>query len=150
MKTGFDQQGGTRDYPHMIFAYGTLKENQTNHNVIKHGEGLFVGYAKTKRKMSMGGNGHFPFVAPKPALYEIQGELWAVSQQTLDQIDKLERHPTFLRRTETDIMLPEGEVTAWIYLACNFLDTRRYVVGHWPSAKNSKVANYEKTSAWQR
>ena len=120
------------DFPHLLFAYGSLKSGQSNHGLIRHG--VFVGHGWTRHKYSLGGWGKFAFAATTPALYPIHGEVWAVCEKTLKHTDDLENHPVTYVRKKTEVLLPEGGIEVWIYLGQTLTNREPYPFGLWPEA----------------
>lgn len=100
----------------LIFCYGTLKSGYSNHGLIHESE--FVGRATTINKYTMYSNGNFPYVCylEDEDNYTISGEVYKVSPETLQRVDRLEGHPTFYHRKPIMVELESGEqIIAEIY-----------------------------------
>jgi len=54
--------------------------------------------ALTTKKYSISTQGTIPFVAKKPGLYAIKGEIWVLAHVNLSEIDMLEGHPHWYKR----------------------------------------------------
>ena len=97
----------------LIFVYGTLKHNFSNHHLLNDSE--YLGDGHTKEKYAMYTNG-IPFVIKSEAISTITGELYRVDDNTLSRLDRLEGHPNWYCREQVEIALDSGNtVTAWIY-----------------------------------
>jgi gamma-glutamylcyclotransferase (GGCT)/AIG2-like uncharacterized protein YtfP len=123
--------------PHLVFAYGTLRESEINHRAVKARRWAFIGYGRTREKMSMGGSGNFAYVTPHPELYQIHGEIWAICPHGLAATDEIEGHPHLFQREEMEIHFHEGTIHAWMYLAQGVRDRNRFSFGEWPAAKDA-------------
>jgi len=107
------------DWEHvdLVAVYGTLKAGRSNHPTM--GKSTYVGSGQTVYKYPMQ-------VSTIPFVYEIPGEghqiaveVYSVtSDNTKDDIDWLEGHPTNYERKLTDIEMADGAVkTCWLYFA---------------------------------
>ncbi|GFO19757.1 gamma-glutamylaminecyclotransferase [Plakobranchus ocellatus] len=125
----------TMDNPtttHLAFMYGTLKSTEANHRVLfdKDPAGVaFVGQGQTAEL--------FPLVVTTPfnipfLLYkeetgkQVQGEIYQISERTLNLLDDFEGHPDFYERRKVKAELltdSEGRplddspklVDVWLY-----------------------------------
>lgn len=113
----------TEQYPHLIFAYGTLKRDYGNSRVFT-GRGEFVASGVTEEKFVMT-TGGFPRVyRPAPPLPEwvvsqagyIIGDLWRANDEALEACDRIEGHPKWYRREEVDVWANGDIVKAWMYI----------------------------------
>lgn len=97
----------------VVFVYGTLRRGEGNHDLLATAE--FLGMARTAADFLLFDLGAYPAVVAQPAGQGIAivGELYAVDEATLAQLDALEEHPDYYVRHE--IELPGGP-TAWIYV----------------------------------
>ena len=100
-----------------IFVYGSLKKGFPNHALL--GSSAFLGTAKTKQPMYMIGllSGAYPYVTSEkihPSLQAspIHGELYEVSEDVLEVLDRLEGHPTHYIRQSVDLDIG----SAYMYL----------------------------------
>ncbi|KII77378.1 gamma-glutamylcyclotransferase family protein [Vibrio renipiscarius] len=93
---------------HLIFVYGTLRENQSNHHFLAGAE--FLGMYKTQPEYTLYDLGAYPAVVKGSDV--VFGELYLVDDATLVQLDRLEDVPIEYRREQLET--PFGR--AWIYL----------------------------------
>tara|TARA_B100000900_G_C20574350_1_gene714693 strand:- start:314 stop:706 length:393 start_codon:yes stop_codon:yes gene_type:complete len=85
-----------------VFVYGTLKSGGTIRGLNQFGEGAtIVGKANTTYPdYDMLDLGAFPGVI-KGGTYKIQGEVWEVSDEVMEQLDAIEGYPDFYDREAT-------------------------------------------------
>tara|TARA_Y100000389_G_scaffold198239_1_gene234373 strand:+ start:4697 stop:5104 length:408 start_codon:yes stop_codon:yes gene_type:complete len=97
---------------HKVFVYGTLKSGGEIRGLNTFGEGAtIVGKAKTKfPDYHMIDLGAFPGVILKGTKY-IQGEVWEVDDEAMEQLDMIEGYPEFYDRQQTQTTLGK----AWMY-----------------------------------
>lgn len=93
-----------------IFVYGSLKRGNALHSVLEKSD--FLSEAITLEPIfKMFCNGAFPYVSNVgKGGYRIIGELYNVSEMTVQELDLIEGHPTHYRRTDTEFMLEGGNV----------------------------------------
>jgi len=99
-----------------VFVYGTLKRGFGNHHFLMGSR--FIGTGHTVEKFAMHTEGGIPFVVENEPVSYIYGELYSVDNSVLDNLDRLEGHPTWYRRQEIEIHLDGGTnptVKAWMY-----------------------------------
>ena len=88
--------------------------------------------ARTAEKFAMAG-WSVPFVSKVPRLYQIYGEVYAITPEQLAWCDSLEGHPNGYRREIVDIEAEGvGGGRAWIYLMDRPYETEWYASGVWP------------------
>ncbi len=99
---------------HLVFVYGTLKQGFHNHYILEDSE--FLGSGFTVEKCAMYENG-IPYIVKDEAISRIQGEIYSVDNETLEILDRLERHPEWYCREEVDVVMDSsGEIfVAWLY-----------------------------------
>ena len=57
-----------------------------------------------------------PFVTDEERMSTIKGELYLISDEALERIDRLEGHPFAYQRRKTRVRLEDGsEAEAWLY-----------------------------------
>ena len=97
---------------HKIFVYGTLKSGGQIRGLNQFGDGaVIVGKAQTVYPdYDMIDLGAFPGVV-KGGTYKIQGEVWEVDDETMQDLDAIEGYPDFYNREVT--MTTQGK--AWMY-----------------------------------
>jgi gamma-glutamylaminecyclotransferase len=97
----------------LVFVYGTLRQSRGNHQLLEGAH--FYGVGKTKQKCAMYLVGGYPYVISTEQRYPIAGELYAVDDETLKKLDKLEGHPIYYARNEVVVIVDNVEYTAWMY-----------------------------------
>lgn len=99
--------------PHTLFVYGTLKNGFPNHRFL--GNARFLGYGKTVEPYALYMDEH-PLVYARERVGPVHGEVYKVSDDTLDRVDGVQGHPKHYYREEVEVCLESGEhVTTWIY-----------------------------------
>jgi gamma-glutamylaminecyclotransferase len=99
---------------HKVFVYGSLKKTFAANNLLESHKADFIGNKITKNKSyKMVSLGSFPGVLKTNNKYKIAGELYAVNDDCLSSLDRLEGHPHFYKREP--VVLATGE-KAWMYL----------------------------------
>lgn len=94
-----------------VFVYGTLKRGHGNHRLLEAGRAHYLGRDLVKG-CSMHDLGAFPAVALN-GRGVVQGEVYEVSAETLDRLDRLEGTPGFYQRTRVSM---SSGMEAWIYV----------------------------------
>jgi len=98
---------------HLIFVYGTLMNGLGNHGFLSDSD--FLGDFETQEKYQLSADG-IPFVSRQLELSSIKGELYAVDDDTLSQLDALEGHPNWYKREIINVVSEDGFIVqAWIY-----------------------------------
>ena len=130
-----------------VFVYGTLKSNQPNHYVLQTGGAYFeelqyksenkidfqpakfIAKAETVEKypLVIASKFNIPYLLDKPGLgYNIQGEIYEVSEILIEILDDFEGHPSYYKRREeaVNVMQPEignvGKELVWTYFMPKF------------------------------
>ncbi len=85
-----------------VFVYGTLKSGGAIRGLNQFGDGaIIVGKAQTVYPdYDMIDLGAFPGVI-KGGTYKIEGEVWEVSDEVMEQLDAIEGYPDFYDREQT-------------------------------------------------
>jgi gamma-glutamylcyclotransferase (GGCT)/AIG2-like uncharacterized protein YtfP len=89
---------------HLVFVYGTLMRGEINHRLLATAR--FVTEAHTEPCFELFDLGHFPAMSAGGQTV-VRGEVYAVDDQTLVRLDRLEGHPEFYQRTP--IRLADGQ-----------------------------------------
>jgi gamma-glutamylaminecyclotransferase len=89
---------------HLIFTYGTLMRGEINHGLLATAR--FAAEAQTEPCFELFDLGHFPAMSTGGQTV-VRGEVYAVDDQTLVRLDRLEGHPEFYQRTP--IRLADGQ-----------------------------------------
>lgn len=108
-------KGDTKITPY-VFVYGTLMRGLWNHAYM--GESKFIGSATTEENytLKVGAFSSVPFLTKEPSDTYVRGELYKVSEETLELVDRLESHPTGYTREVVNVISDEGEpFKAWVY-----------------------------------
>ena len=103
-----------------VFVYGTLKNGFRNHHYLSGSR--FLGTGRTTEKYAMHTEGGIPFVVENEQVSYIFGELYSVDGSVLQNLDRLEGHPTWYQRKEVEICLDSGACStmrAWMYFVSN-------------------------------
>lgn len=79
-------------FNHLVFVYGTLKLGEANHGWIENQK--FLGPARTKPGFTLYSLGDYPGLVADPRdTSGVQGELWAVTDKCLANLDQFEGVP---------------------------------------------------------
>jgi|TARA_R100001460_G_scaffold13520_1_gene30460 gamma-glutamylcyclotransferase (GGCT)/AIG2-like uncharacterized protein YtfP len=104
----------------LVAVYGTLKRGHHNHHLLA--SSTFVGRGVTAKKYPMISRG-VPFVGDVEGIgYNINVEVYKVSEGTLSALDSLENHPNWYERRKTEVHAGGRVYTCWLY----FNDTISY------------------------
>ena len=95
-----------------VFVYGTLKSGGEIRGLNQFGEGAsIVGKAKTQYPdYEMSDLGAFPGVFLN-GKFHIQGEVWEVSDEVMEQLDAIEGYPDFYNKQ----IVHTTQGKAWMY-----------------------------------
>jgi gamma-glutamylcyclotransferase (GGCT)/AIG2-like uncharacterized protein YtfP len=124
-----------------VFVYGTLKSGGELRGLDRFGDGAtIVGKAKTVYPdYEMADLGAFPGVFLNGE-YHIEGEVWEVDDDTMEDLDAIEGYPDFYNRQLTHTT--EGK--AWMYYLAG--DTYKSYKGE----RGNQVVEDGDTLRWQR
>lgn len=100
----------------LVFCYGTLKRGHANHWLMEGAK--YHGNYFTDKNYSLYVEG-LPFLVKEKGGGGCFGELYEVTDEILEKLDRLEGHPTFYKREK--ITVYDAEVGApvegvWVYL----------------------------------
>ena len=128
----------------LLFVYGTLMQGEVNHALLE-GQ-TFIGRARTVAAFELVDCGDYPALV-SGGRTAVHGEIWAVDDGALDEIDELEQHPDLYRRTAIEV-LPQGGVAmrmmeAYVLPAHHTQGLRRIATGDWrnSTASSERRAN---------
>ena len=95
-----------------VFVYGTLKKGNQRRGIDRWAKGVqFIGPAVTsKSAYSLYDLGSFPAVVLNGNT-RISGEVWAIDEDTMNELDRIEGYPAFYKRTQVDTT--QGR--SWMY-----------------------------------
>ncbi len=97
---------------HRVFVYGSLLAGLHNHRLLHSAR--FVAPGETRPEYEMRSLGGFPGVLAGGST-TIVGEVYAVDDDTLRQLDRLEGHPHFYKRTATVVRIAGAAHWVWMY-----------------------------------
>lgn len=88
----------------LIFIYGTLKKGESNHSHMKGSK--YIGNAKSVKKYIMHPyrNSDFPCLFNESGKYNIEGELYKVSDEKMVQLDYFEGVPNLFDKEKIDVI----------------------------------------------
>jgi gamma-glutamylcyclotransferase (GGCT)/AIG2-like uncharacterized protein YtfP len=110
-----------------LFVYGTLKRGQRNHRLLA--DQRFVGPAVSAPGFRLYDLGPYPGLVRDPAGGPVRGELFAVSECGLDELDDFEGVPDLFDRQQ--LLLADGS-TAWAYLYVRAIPAGTPNGAEWP------------------
>jgi gamma-glutamylaminecyclotransferase len=99
---------------HYVFVYGTLKRGFGNHQAFLNKDPLMNATLHSYVLLSRGYS--FPSITKGEGF--VEGELYAVSDRELNQLDGLEGHPNFYQRTLVQVKgsTNDSTIDAWTYV----------------------------------
>ena len=129
------------DNLHKVFVYGTLKSGGDIRGLNQFGEGAtIVGKAKTTYPdYTMADLGAFPGVF-RTGTKHIQGEVWEVDDEVMEQLDVIEGYPDFYNRIPTET----SQGKAWMY----YLDAKQYGSFYADDTKSDNITEVDNTLIW--
>jgi len=98
-----------------VFTYGTLKQGFGNHRLLETSK--YISTTTTTEKYFMGSYSAFPIVIENNADYNIVGEVYEVSDDTMYQLDLLEGNGTLYQRKT--VRVKDFDKLVWIYFIKN-------------------------------
>lgn len=98
---------------HLVFVYGTLRKDHDNHHLLKDAHSYGTG--ATEASFAMYQISGYPYITSSEARYPIVGEMYAVDDYTLKELDCMEGHPRYYKRRETPVIVDGEPYAAWIY-----------------------------------
>ena len=121
-----------------VFVYGSLLSGMGNHAFLK--DSYLVGGGVILEELEMIDLGSFPALVPATKTLETKGELYEVSEETFEALDRLEGFPSFYNRKKVVVSLLEEEVEGWVYYLPTASSTSREVVfgGCWRTHQRQK------------
>ncbi len=95
-----------------VFVYGSLRRGFCNHRVMAGAK--FLGPGVTQADFAMVDLGRYPGVIRGDAA--VAGEVFAVPNQLMGRLDRLEENGRVYQRELTPITMASGKICAWIYV----------------------------------
>ncbi|KAF2900385.1 hypothetical protein ILUMI_05808 [Ignelater luminosus] len=114
---------------HNIFVYGTLKKGEPNHHWFSIEEDNYYKFlckAQTTERFPLiiATKYNIPFLLYNPGMGNyIKGEVYKINEKVLNNLDSLEKHPSFYVRELYDVKRIDANaqnIKAWIYVMKNF------------------------------
>jgi gamma-glutamylcyclotransferase (GGCT)/AIG2-like uncharacterized protein YtfP len=115
----------------LVFVYGTLKSGGSNHRFLS-GQ-AFIGAARTPAGFTLFSLGEYPGMIRWPAdRAGVTGEVWAVDDAGLGELDRLEGVAEKLyRRAPVPLLAPFTETTVETYFYLRNLDGCPHIGPTW-------------------
>lgn len=89
---------------HLVFVYGSLKKGKRLSSVLAGS--THVGDGRTAEAYGLYNLGAFPGLTEEgEKKASVRGELYRVTNDVLDQLDRIEGHPSFYKRTNVPIIM---------------------------------------------
>lgn len=85
---------------HLVFVYGTLMKGEYNHHVLEGAR--FLRPANTQPEHDLFNLGRYPAMVANGST-SVKGELYAVDDEILARLDRLEGHPEYYKRTAIEL-----------------------------------------------
>ena len=123
---GFYDEDQADSVDHIVAVYGTLKHGFGNHRLLQNSR--FIGYGTTAEPYRLCVDG-LPYLIrdEHDSGMPVYVEVYAVDDETMEDLDRLEGHPTFYRREQVDIDMPRGYgLSAWTYFVGEEHDNGKY------------------------
>ena len=104
-----------KDYPKpiIVFVYGSLKRGLYNYSLLS--ESNFISKGETLDRYGMLDIGSFPGLNKEANVSTIKGELFEVTEEVFQTLDRLEGYPTFYTREMIQVDLGDATISAWCY-----------------------------------
>ena len=126
---------------HFVFVYGSLKSGGAIRGLNQFEGAEIVGKAKTTYPdYDMRDLGSFPGVF-KGGTKHIQGEVWKVDDDTMEQLDGIEGFPDFYSREKTHT----SQGKAWMY----YLDKKQYGSFYADDSESDNITEVDGTLIWK-
>jgi len=100
---------------HLVAVYGTLKKGHGNYyNYLTTSKRVGSGTTKDKYPLVIKG---LPYMIEERGHgYNVEVDIFKVSDEVLAKLDRLEQHPTWYRRKKIDIVTSKGKtLSCWLY-----------------------------------
>jgi gamma-glutamylcyclotransferase (GGCT)/AIG2-like uncharacterized protein YtfP len=103
-----------------VFVYGTLMRGGANHAVLVRLGARYVAAARTARGRALVDLGPYPALLPldvsrDAASPNVHGEVFALDEAMLPELDAFEGAPTLYVRERIDLVTDEGVTNAFTY-----------------------------------
>ena len=112
-----------------IFVYGTLKRGQRNHHFLR--DQKFLADAQTESRYRLYDTGRHPALVNDAGNgIAVQGEVWQVSEETLQKLDEYEGVPEYFSRRP--IGLQDWDTAVEAYFFNGDVTSLKDCGDHWP------------------
>lgn len=119
---------------HNIFVYGTLKKHFRAHSLLENHNAIFIKKAETKSNYQLYRINWFPgMVVGDVVGVGVKGEVYSVSDDCLDALDRYEGSPNLFRRAT--IELSDGTTALAYIFNQSFLGKELIKSGEWTDGK---------------
>ena len=98
---------------HLVFVYGSLRRGGQYHHLLR--DAVFVASAQTEPHYTLVDVGDYPALL-NGGSHTVQGELYQVTEKTLQLLDELEGVPLLYQREK---LLLQHQRRAWGYVMCH-------------------------------
>jgi len=121
---------------HLVFVYGSLLRGLPNHRLLTRARLVGAGSVRGLELYDYA-PGSFPAACRAPrtsySSSSVAGELYEVTSEELERLDRLEGHPGFYRRVRAHVLVGSDTVRAWVYVIRRreLVRRRRIVSGSW-------------------
>lgn len=96
-----------------VFVYGTLMSGLNNSEYMK--EAMFIGKGQTVDKYSLHVSGAIPFLHDDEKKYQVEGELYKVSDELLAVLDLIESNGEWYHRKNISVIVDNKTCTCQAY-----------------------------------
>ena len=123
----------------LILVYGSLLSGERNHGYLQHAQ--LIGKGVTLPHFDLLDLGSYPAMV-LDGQTAIHGEIYAVDDDTLARLDRLEGHPHYFVRAHITLQWPD-ELEAWVYVMRREILTAkpRIASGDW-KARRKEIGLY--------
>tara|TARA_R100001086_G_scaffold246557_1_gene178994 strand:+ start:971 stop:2065 length:1095 start_codon:yes stop_codon:yes gene_type:complete len=105
----------------LIAVYGTLKKGYSNYNNHLRSS-VYLGRGETKEKYPLLVEG-LPYMVNKKGVgHNVEVDVFKVSQDTFNKIDRLEGHPRWYKRELVDINIKGTVLSCWVYFNDKYIN----------------------------
>ena len=118
----------------LILVYGSLLSGERNHGYLQHAQ--LIGKGVTLPHFELLDLGSYPAMV-LDGRTAIHGEIYAVDDDTLARLDRLEGHPYYFVRAHITLQGPD-ELEVWVYVMRREILTAkpRIASGDWKARRN--------------
>jgi gamma-glutamylcyclotransferase (GGCT)/AIG2-like uncharacterized protein YtfP len=97
----------------LVAVYGTLKRGEGNYHLLRSAE--YLGRGKTAEKFPLVVSG-LPYLYKESGVgYNVEVDVFKVSDQRLARLDQLESHPKWYKREQVNILVKGKQLKCWVY-----------------------------------